>query len=464
MRFVKILIIVTIALLANYSLGWTYDGGKESRVVKNDTVVVAASHKYSRLTPIKWFFLGRNYRKEWSVPVAMPVFHLTSTKGGFTIEKLGGGQQTRSLHLVNKNGSEWVLRSVDKTVSDEALPPTFRNQFVKSIVQDQISAAYPYAQLTIYDLSFALGIPTATTELYYIPDDPALGQYRPVFAHSVCFLSPKGLETKGSVADSAEKIPLIDTDTVKAKLEADSRNRVLQEKVLKVRLLDMLIADWDRHKKQWEWAKQDSAKMYYYYPIPEDRDQAYFLSKGVLTAVIRVLGMPHLIGFKQHPKKLHKLNNKAHFFDRYYMNELDRDDWVRIIKEFQSQLTNDVIHTAILKLPPEVYEISGKEIEEKLLTRRDELMEHAMEYYEFLNEEVTLTSSASPEKFTILQTNDSAIVKVTRVEDNTELYYRVLYPETKVLNVVNMGSNDRVDTTGNSALRVLFIKREPGEE
>jgi hypothetical protein len=462
MKFLKILVIVTCALLVNYSLGWTYEGGKENRTIRNDSVVVAASQKYSRLTPIKWFFLGKNYREEWSMPVAMPVFHLQTTKGGFTIEKMGGGQQTKTLHLVNKNGSEWILRSVDKVVSDEAFPPMFKRQFVRNIVQDQISAAYPYAQLTIHDLSIAVGVPSTTSELYYIPDDPALGQFRPVFAHSVCFLSPKAIETRGiSLTDTTAKIVLVDTDSLKQRLEVDNRNRVLQERVLTVRLLDMLIADWDRHKGQWEWGKMDSIGIYYFFPVPEDRDQAYFLSHGALPAIVRLFGMPHLVGFKHKPKRLEKLNHKAHSFDRYYMNELGRSDWERIIKEFQHQMTDDVIHTAIKRLPPETYALSGAEIEDKLRTRRNGLFEHAMKYYEFLNEEVSVFGSVSPEVFTIRNYPDSSVVTVTRANDKKLLYSRTLYSDTKVLNLVNVGKNDRVDTSGSSIVKVQFIEVKP---
>ena len=465
MKFLKILVIVISALLANYSLGWTYEGAKEKRTVGKDSVVVAASHKYSHLTPIKWFFLGKNYRKEWSIPVAMPIFHLQTTKGGFTIEKMGGGQQTKTLHLVNKNGSEWVLRSVDKEVSDEAFPPMFKQRFVKNIVQDQISAAYPYAQLTIHDLSVAVGIPSTTSELYYIPDDPALGQFRPVFAHRVCFLSPKAIDPGGiPLKDTTAKIVLIDTDSLKQRLDIDSRNRVLQERVLRVRLLDMLIADWDRHKGQWEWGKMDSIGLYYFFPVPEDRDQAYFLSQGALPAVVRLFGMPHLVGFKSKPKRLEKLNHKAHSFDRYYMNELNRSDWERIVKEFQVQMTDEVIQTAIKRLPPEAYALTGAEIEGKLKSRRDGLLEHAMKYYEFLNEEVSIFGSASPEVFTVRNYPDSAVVTVSKPNDKKLLYSRTLYPDTKVLSLVNVGTSDRVDTSGSPMMKIQFLEVRPEDD
>ena len=42
---------------------------------------------------------------------------------------------------------------------------------------------------------------------------------------------------------------------------------VLQEVVLKARLLDMLIGDWDRHADQWRWGEIDANNEKYYYKV-----------------------------------------------------------------------------------------------------------------------------------------------------------------------------------------------------
>lgn len=127
--------------------------------------------------------MGSNYRKEWSEPVKMAVFNLTAK--GMTITELGGGQQTKSLRLTDKNKKEWVLRTVDKTV-DKALVG-LQKVFAKPLVQDMISAAYPYAPLAVGYMAKATGIIAPNPVLYYVPDDPALGKYREIFAGKVCF-------------------------------------------------------------------------------------------------------------------------------------------------------------------------------------------------------------------------------------------------------------------------------------
>ena len=72
------------------------------------------------------------------------------------------------------------------------------------------------------------------------------------------------------------------TDGLYEKLKESSENFVDDTTLLKARLLDMLIADWDRHADQWKWGTTDTGKGKLYYPVPRDRDQAFFNSDGLL--------------------------------------------------------------------------------------------------------------------------------------------------------------------------------------
>ncbi len=444
-------ILISIVLASNYLLSWTYNQINEEYPVRQDTVLVPASHQYDQMSPAKWFFMGSNYRKEWSVPVKVPVFYLNTTKGGFTIQKLGGGQQTRSLHLIHRDGSKWIARSVDKNVRN-ALPPALQGTFIQGLVQDQISAAYPYANLTMYELSKAAGIPAPTVELYYIPNDSALGDYRSVFAHSVVFLSPKHIEGNPDTES---------TDDMEELIDSTAYYQIRQNKVLYARLFDMLIADWDRHQGQWEWAFTDSGHTMYISPVPEDRDQAFFLSHGVLTQTARLFGLPHLIGFKESPKNLKKLNNKVHDFDRRYLGHLSRTDWENTIRDFQSKMTDEAIDSAIRKLPEEVYAISGTILEHKLKNRRDGLYREGMKYYDFLAAKAVVHSSRSAELFRIIHYGDSTRIVMKRAKDNRRIFQRTFHKaETKEINIYGIGSNDTIDIGRERGIHVIYHRTE----
>ena len=130
--------------------------------VYKDLVLTPASEQYKKTTAVQRAFNGTNYRKEWSTPVSLKVFNINKEKGGFTIEGIGGGKQTKSLHLIDKKGVEWTLRTIDKDPT-AAIPENFRQSFASNIVQDMISAAHPYAPLAIPPLADTTGYPGCHT-------------------------------------------------------------------------------------------------------------------------------------------------------------------------------------------------------------------------------------------------------------------------------------------------------------
>src|SRR6185503_3922525 len=174
----------------------------------------------------KRLVLGNNYRKLWAEPVNLKVFRLKEEHGGFKIKSMGGGKQTKSLTLVDKNGKEWTLRTIDKD-PELALPENLRNTMASEIVQDMISAAHPYAPLPVASLAASAHIAHATPQFFLVPDDLAFGTYRPLFANKVCMLEEKDASWDGTDTKS--------TITVFNNLVEDNQNHVQQKEVLNAR-------------------------------------------------------------------------------------------------------------------------------------------------------------------------------------------------------------------------------------
>src|SRR5687768_6574947 len=173
--------------------------------------------------------------------------------------------QTKSLQLVDKNKQEFVLRSIEK-FPDNAIPAEFRETFIKDLVVDGISASYPFAALSVPVMSEASGIPHAKPRLVYVPDDPRLGFYQDDFKNSLAIFEER---EPGRYGNS------IGTEKVLEHLQEDNDDRVQQQSLLKARLLDLFIMDFDRHEDQWRWGSTDTGKGKVYFPIPRDRDQAF---------------------------------------------------------------------------------------------------------------------------------------------------------------------------------------------
>jgi hypothetical protein len=340
------------------------------RPLQGDLITVPASQKYSSPSLVEKVLFGTNYRKEWGTPVTMPVFDLRKTN--FKIVRMGGGQQTTSLELADDNNREWVLRSVDKNVK----PPNklTGNKFIRNIIQDHVSGSYPYAGLSIPVIANAVGVSAGGQHLFYVPDDEVFGEHRSVMRNKVFML----------VNHEPQITEGVTTDKMMEKLKTNSHYYVDQKEYLKARLLDWLIADWDRHVGQWRWIEKKTDSGTAFLIQPRDRDQAFYRSNGLLAGFVGLFFMPHLNKFNHSGRGIKGLSKKSRTLDKQFTNKLSEDDWEGLVKEFQKKVTDSVIETAIKRQPKEIFVIRGNELISKLKSRRDGLLKHVMKYMIFL--------------------------------------------------------------------------------
>lgn len=416
-----------------------------------DSVVWQASKKYADPSFFKRLMLGRNYRKEWETPVKLPIFRLAEK--GLKITELGGGNQTKSLQFKDAQGIEWVLRTIDKDV-EKALPKSLRGTLAQRVVQDMVSAAHPYAPPTIPPMAKALGLVVPEPVIYFVPDDPAFGEYRSIFANTLCLFERREPTLDNSNAKS--------TDNMFEDLLEENDHLIIQHSLLKARLLDMLIADWDRHADQWRWGKIEQNDINYYYGIPRDRDQAYFFSNGLLIKLARIVSAKHFVGFRDDLKKLRNLNFKSWKFDRLFLHTLDAQVWDSTIRYVQAQLTDELIHQALMQMPHEIYPISGPEMEEKLRGRRDDLLKKGMGYYRFLSKVVTINGTDQEEVFLVSGSGNKLKVQVFALKDGKQghkMFEREFTRnETWEIQLQGFDGNDQfiVEENANSKIRLLF--------
>jgi len=424
-------------------------------VVYHDTALVPASHRYDHPGRVQKFLDGTNYRKEWSEPVDLRVFHVSTTLGGFKITGAGGGFQTKTLHIKDSAGVKYNLRTIDKDPR-KVLPANMRETFARDVVQDMISAADPYAPMVVYPLAVAAGVTASAPSFYYVPDDPALGFYRPLFANKVCLLELNDPTLDGTKSKSSDKVI--------SKIISDDDHFVDQKLVLQARLLDMLIGDWDRHLGQWHWGVGDTGKGKLYYPIPRDRDQAFFNSDGLIMKLASRRTLPWMSGFKKHYHRFRWLNHSPRDFDRLFLNDLTKADWEVGIRQFQASITDTVIDHAIRQMPAPIQAISGQMIAAKLKNRRDDIYRYGMGYYYFLNHEVQILGSNKPEQFNVTQSDSGILVQVhahkTGKDTSLLMYSRLFDPKvTKEIRLFGFNGNDRfdVDAGVHTRMRIRMI-------
>lgn len=420
-----------------------------------DTVVISASDKYKNYSGFKKTFLGKNYRNLWSEPVRLKVFNINKEQGGFKILSLGGGKQTKSLKLEDKNGKEWSLRTIDKD-PEKALPLNLRGTLAQDIVQDMISASHPYAPLVVPTLAEAAGVLSMQPKFFFVPDDPSFGPYQKIFANTVVMLVDKEPTPDGSNA--------ISTNKVLNKLYEDNDHRVDQKLVLKARLLDMLIGDFDRHADQWKWGVADTGKGKLYYPVPRDRDQAFFNSDGLLVDFLSQENMRFLQGFKKDIPDINGLNFVARDFDRYFLNKLTKEDWSNALDTFQMNVSDEVIREAVSKQPPEIVALDSASLIKKLISRRDDLKKKGLKYFKFISKDVTVLGSNEMEYFHVENSDGDlqlSVFKKNEKSDSLSLMYRRIFSgkDTRELRLYGLNGPDKfeIDPDVNSKIKLRII-------
>lgn len=424
-------------------------------IIHQDTVNRQASVQYPPLTGLRKFFLGQNYRYEWSKPVNMKVFKINEAEGGLTVTGMGGGKQTKSLRLKDKSGKEWVLRALDKNPT-KALPENFRGTLAQDVVQEYNSASHPYAALTIPPMAKILNIRVPKPQLFFVPDDPRLGIYQDDFANTVCMLEERDPSIDGTDTRSTMKIfyQLLD----------DNDHRVDEPTVLRARLLDILVGDFDRHFDQWKWGTGDTGKGKLYYPIPRDRDQVYFNSDGQLLKYVSKNIAPFLKGFHHDIPDVDWLGYSAKDFDRLFLTDLDRQEWEATAAYLQQNLNDSVIREAVQKLPPEIYAINGETIINKLISRRNILSAEALKYYSFISRYVNVLGSNQKEYFKVSNYGAGLQVRVYAREKGNDtsfvMYSRIFSPaETKEIRLYGLNDDDIFDIEENasSSIKIRII-------
>lgn len=401
--------------------------------------------------------LGHNYRKEWATQVTAPVFDFNSKQGKLRIIQRGGGMQTRSLRMENPEGKQYVIRSIEK-FPEAAVPKILRETFVGSFVKDQLSASHPYGAFVVADMADAVGVYHTNPKLVYVKDDPRLGKYRDDFKNGLYVYEERPAKDRSDVSSFGNSSKIVNTLDVVEKTQKNSDHYVDQTQVLRSRLFDIFLGDWDRHDDQWRWASfKDDDDRTYYQPIPRDRDQAFFFGDGKIMAFAsHKWGNAKTQGFHDDIRDVPGLEFNARYFDRSFVNEPTLEDWKKMAGELQGNLTDEVIESSIKQFPKDIYELNGETIIAKLKSRRDKLGVYAQEQYLFLSKGVDVVGTKKRERFEVSRLNEEeTLVKVFAVNKNGEVKYK-LYErtfkasETKEIRLFGLGGDDTFNIDGQS--------------
>lgn len=396
-------------------------------------------------------FLGTNHRETWAIPSTFETLDLATVMGGLTITQRGGGLQTHSLRLENSSGKEFVLRSINK-YPETALSPSLRQTIAKQVVQDQISSSHPYGALAVARLAEQVDVVHTNPKIIYLPDDPILGVYRSDFADELYLFEEREIAWD----DAPEDIEFFSTDKMLKKIHGDNDHEVKQKKVLHARIFDFWIGDWDRHDDQWRWIGEKGKNGWEFTPMPRDRDQAFFLNEGIFPKIAsRKWVMPRFQGFDYNPPKfVSGFMFNARYFDRSFLNDLDREDWEEGLDKIIPTMTDQAIADAFQDWPDTIAAKDAPVISAKLRQRRSWLKEEMLKHYEFISKDVDVVGTNKNEYFRVKYLPDGKVdVEVTKIDKTGDLEQRIFNrkfspDETKEIRLYGLQGNDSFEFNG----------------
>lgn len=420
----------------------------------DSTVQVAAGPQYKR-GAVHRFLWGKHYRNVWAQPVTAPVFNMrTAVPGGLTPVREGGSFQTRNLRLVDRNGVQYVLRSVDKDAT-KALPERLQSGPIGSLMKDQTSVIHPYGAYIVPVLAQAAGLYHTNPRLVFVADDPALGEFRETFANQLYLFEERPEGDQSTVSSFGHSARVESSRKVFTNLLMSSQYRVDARQYLRNRLFDMWLGDWSRREDQWRWASfagPEGATVYR--AIPRDRDHAFFkFDDGFFTHIIAwVKSNYQSFHEKIRLRDVEGLNRAARPMDKSLLVYLTREDFKQVADSLRSSLPNSVITNALKVWPQEVQELSVGEFTRKLQARRDQLPAVANKFYELLAQEVELPGTDEAERFVVNASAPGQVtVQIFRLLPSGEklLSQRTFKAnETSTIRLFGLGGNDAFEIRG----------------
>lgn len=407
---------------------------------------------------------GEHYRKIYGTDVTAKVVLLDTLYGGLKVIRAGGGHQTRSLRLEDKDGKTYNMRALKKSavqflqaviIKDKEVEDEFKNTIPEDLILDFYTAAQPYGAFTVPALSDAAGVMHTNPKLYYVPKQKALGKFNTDYGDELYMIVERpDKKFKGEIFNHPDDVE--SSDDLFEKLRKDEKYTLDEKAYIRARVFDMLIGDWDRHSDQWRWAqhdKEDGTSVFE--PIPRDRDQVYSNFDGGLFDIARNL-FSTARQFQVYGKELKhtKWFNAAGIkLDHALIKNFGKDAWLEEAAFIQKNVTDAVIEKAFKDLPPEAQDESADEIIQKLKGRRDNIVKIAEEYYDYLAKLQVLTGTDKDDYFQITRLPEGMTnVKIYRIKNGdkgTLMVDRTFdAKETKELWLYGLDDDDVFEVTG----------------
>jgi hypothetical protein len=150
-----------------------------------------------------------------------------------TIE--GGGHQSRSLRLEDKNGREFVMRALRKSATrflqsvafkDQSVEKDFRDTYAENFIMDFYTTAHPYTPLVVAKMADRVGVNHANPAMFYVPKQNTLGLFNEEFGNEIYYIEERPMDKFSGLASFGKPPKIVSTDDILANLDDDEKYEV----------------------------------------------------------------------------------------------------------------------------------------------------------------------------------------------------------------------------------------------
>lgn len=416
---------------------------------------------------------GKHYRKAYGTEVTARTVLLDTLYGGLHVVRAGGGHQTRSLRLEDKDGRTYNMRGMKKSavqflqnviIKDKMIEDDFKNTIPEDLILDFYTAAHPYGAFAIPTLSEAAGILHTNPQLFYVPKQKALGEFNQDYGNELYMIVERpDKRFDGPIFDYPDNVE--SSDDLMEKLRRDENYTLDEKAYVRARIFDMLVGDWDRHDGQWRFTQHDHDDgTVTFQPIPRDRDQVFSNFDGGLFNIARALfnTSRQFQVYDAELKHTKWFNSAGIKMDHALIQSEGLESWLEEAKYIQEHITDEVIEKAFKELPEEVQDDAAVEIKEKLKGRRDNIVKITKEYYDYWAKLQIVTGTNKDDYFEITRLPQGKTnIKVYRIKkgEKKDLMLDRTYDrnETKEIWVYGLDDDDVFEVKGDGD-KPIFIR------
>lgn len=404
------------------------------------------------------FLWGERYRKYFGTEVNAKTVDLDTLFGGLIPVRKGGGNQSKSLRLKDKEGREYVMRALRKNAVQYLQAIAFKDQYIEgqfndtaaeNLLSDVFTGSHPYAPFTIEKLSDAIGVYHTNPVLYYIPKQKSLKHFNDDFGDELYMIEERAASGHGDKPSFGFANTIISTDDLLNNLNKNEKHLIDEKAYIKARLFDMLIGDWDRHEDQWRWAVFKEKKQTIYRPVPRDRDQAFSIfGDGFLLNIATKLvpALKLMQSYKKDLKNTKGFNLEPYPLDLFLINQSNKTVWDTQVKLIQNNITDAIIDEAFSNFPKEVQDKTIQEIKKKLQGRRKNLQQISDSYYYHINNFQVIRGTQKDDWFEIERLINGQ-TKITgyriKKDKKADIFHQRTYNKTETKEIWVYGLDDK---------------------